>query len=88
MAELAEGNKNCCQLLLKKTFEPLWKVDPKTKVVHYFENSNRIFFSGPIVGVHKVCPQKKFTQPKMIKDFYLMELQRSSKVTTRQIDTD
>ena len=27
-----------------KKIELLWKVDQKTKVVHYFDNSNRIFF--------------------------------------------
>ena len=44
MAELAEGNKNYRQLLIKKIFEQLWKVDKNTKVVHYFDNSKGNFF--------------------------------------------
>ena len=44
MAELAEGNKNYRQLLIKKNFKQLWKVVENTKVVHYFDNSKGIFF--------------------------------------------
>ena len=40
MAELAEGDKNGRQLLILNKFEHLWKVDQKTKVVYYFDNSN------------------------------------------------
>ena len=44
MAELAEGNKNYRQLLIKNLFEQLWKIDKNTKVVHYFDNSKGFFF--------------------------------------------
>ena len=47
MAELAEDYKINRQLLIKIFFEQLWKVDQKTKVAHYFDNSNRTFFSRP-----------------------------------------
>ena len=32
------------QTLNKGFFEKLWKVNQKTKIVHYFDNYNRIFF--------------------------------------------
>ena len=44
MAELAEGNKNHQQLLIKFFFEQLWKVVENTNVVHYFDNSKGNFF--------------------------------------------
>ena len=44
MAELAEGNKNYQQLLIKKIIEQLWKIDKNTKVVHYFDNCKGNFF--------------------------------------------
>ena len=47
MAELAERNKNYQQLLIKKIFEQLWRIDKNTKVVHYFDNSKGKFFSRP-----------------------------------------
>ena len=47
MAELAEGNKNYRQLLIKKFFEQLWKVVENTKVVHYFDNYKGNFFLRP-----------------------------------------
>ena len=43
MAELAKGNKNYRQLLIKKNLEQLWKVVENTKVVHYFDNSKGKF---------------------------------------------
>ena len=48
MAELAEGNKNYRQLLIKNLFEQLWKIDKNTKVVHYFDNSKGNFFEAKI----------------------------------------
>ena len=38
MAELAEGNKNYRQLLIKKFFEQVWMIDKNTKDVHNFDN--------------------------------------------------
>ena len=43
---MAEGYRNCHQLQIKRFFEQLWKVDQKTKVAHYFDNSNRIYIRG------------------------------------------
>ena len=47
MAELAEGNKNYRQLLIKKNLGQVRKVDKNTKVVHFFDNSQGYFFSRP-----------------------------------------
>ena len=44
MAELAEVNKNYRQLLIKEFFGQVWKVDKNTKFVHFFNNSQGIFF--------------------------------------------
>ena len=46
MAELAERNKNYRQLLIKKFFEQLQKIDKNTKVAHYFDNSKGIGEAG------------------------------------------
>ena len=35
------------QTLNRIFFEKLWKVNQKVKIVHYFDNYNRIFFSKP-----------------------------------------
>ena len=45
-AKLAEGDKNGRQLLIKKKLSTSGKLDQKTKVVYYFDNSNGIFFRG------------------------------------------
>ena len=60
MVELAEGSKNCRQLLIQNIFEQLWKVDQKTKGVHYFDNSNRIFFFGAKISKAWLKIRSKF----------------------------
>ena len=40
--------KNSVRYLYKNFFEQFWKVDQKTKIVHFFNNSKQFFFSKQI----------------------------------------